>query len=117
VAACNLTGCGVTLAAPPGYMTYQWYTSNWQPVVGGASQIVPCVPAPNPASYFYVVLVPFSGPQCADTLQTNLVADVTLQLTSDTLCYKGGTPVQINANIGGGIPPLNIQWTGPGLSC
>ena len=117
VAACNLTGCGVTLAAPPGYMTYQWYTSNWQPVVGGASQIVPCVPAPNPASYFYVVLVPFSGPQCADTLQTNLVADVTLQLTSDTLCYKGGTPVQINANIGGGIPPLNIQWTGPDLSC
>ncbi|HRO42131.1 MAG TPA: gliding motility-associated C-terminal domain-containing protein [Flavipsychrobacter sp.] len=117
VAACNLTAGGITLAGPPGYMTYQWYTSNWTPVAGGSSQIVPNVAAPNPASYFYLVLIPYSGPLCADTLQTNLVADITLQVTSDTLCYKGGTPVQITTNIGGGIPPLNIQWTGPDLSC
>jgi len=115
IAACNLTAGGITLAAPPGYMTYQWFTSNWTPVPGG--QIVPNVPAPNPASFFYVVLTPFSGPACADTLVTNLVADITLNVTSDTLCYKGGTPVQINTTIGGGIPPLNIVWTGPDLSC
>jgi gliding motility-associated-like protein len=120
IAACALSGGGLTLAAPPGYQSYTWYNANWTPVAsptGNVGQILPNVTPPNPASFFYVVLVPFSGPQCADTLQTNLVADITLQLTSDTVCYKGGTPVQLNTTIGGGIPPLSIQWTGPGLSC
>lgn len=115
IAACALSGGGLTLAAPPGYQTYQWYTPNWTQIATG--QIVNNVPPPNPASFFYVVLVPFAGVGCADTLQTNLVADITLDITSDTVCYKGGDPVQINTNIGGGIPPLSIQWTGPGLSC
>ena len=117
IAACNLSGGGVTLSAPPGYQSYQWYTANWVPVPGGNGQIVPNVQPPNPASFFYVVLTPFAGVGCPDTLQTNLVADITLQLTSDTVCYKGGVPVQMNTNIGGGIPPLTIQWTGTGLSC
>ena len=115
IAACALSGNGLTLAAPPGYLTYQWYTANWTPVATG--QIVNGITPPNPASFFYVVLTPFAGVGCADTLQTNLVADITLQLTSDTVCYKGGTPVQLNTTIGGGIPPLTISWTGPGLSC
>ena len=115
IASCSLNGCGLTLSAPPGYQNYQWYTSNWTPVAVG--QIVPCITPPNPASFFYVVLTPFAGAGCADTLHTNLVADINLQISSDTVCYKGGVPVQLNANIGGGIPPLNIQWTGPDLSC
>jgi len=115
IAQCALSGSGLTLAAPPGYQSYTWYTANWNQIATG--QIVNGVTPPNPASFFYVVLVPFAGVGCSDTLQTNLVADITLQLTSDTVCYKGGVPVQLNTNIGGGIPPLTIQWTGPGLSC
>ncbi len=115
VAQCALSGCGLTLAAPPGYLGYQWYTANWTPVASG--QIVPCVTPPATPSVFYVVVTPYTGAGCVDTLQTNLVSDITLQLTSDTVCYKGGTPIQINANIGGGIAPLTIQWTGPGLNC
>src|SRR5690606_31422758 len=101
----------------PGYQNYQWYTSNWTPVPNGVGQIVPCVKPPSPADFFYVVLTPFQGVGCADTLQTNVVADIDLEITSDTVCYKGGVPVQLNASIGGGIQPLTIAWTGPDLSC
>ncbi|MBS1782630.1 MAG: gliding motility-associated C-terminal domain-containing protein [Bacteroidetes bacterium] len=116
VAACNLSGPGLTLSAPPGYQSYTWYNANWTQI--GTGQILTGITPPNPASFFRVVLVPFfGGLACSDTLVTNPVADVTLKITSDTVCYKPGTPVQLGATIGGGIPPLTIAWTGPGLSC
>jgi gliding motility-associated-like protein len=115
LAACNLAGSGVTLSAPPGYQTYTWYNSSWTQVVG-TGQIVN-TPAPYPCDSFNVVLVPFQGVGCPDTLHTGKMCDIQVDASPDTICYKSGVPVQLNATVQGGLPPVYTVWSGNGLSC
>jgi len=114
ILSCNLDSCGMTLSAPLGFQNYQWYKSNGTPL--GNTQTITCVSPPNPPAPFYVVLTPYGGMGCDDTLTTNILGDIDLQVT-DSLCFPHGVPFSVNATIGGGLPPLTIQWTGSGLSC
>jgi len=114
VSNCDFNSCGLTLTAPPGFQTYQWYKANGAAI--GNTQTVTCVAPQNPPAPYFVVMTPYGGMGCKDTLQTKTIADISLQVT-DSICLQPGIPYQINTNISGGIPPIGIQWQGSGLSC
>jgi gliding motility-associated-like protein len=117
ITACDLSGQGVTLTGPSGYQTYTWYDQNFTPPGLGGGQVI-TVPAPATPQYYNLVLVPYIGVGCPDTLQTIVVANVTVNASPDTLCNPAGQPIQLDANGGGGVGTLTYQWSGsPGLSC
>ncbi len=111
---CRLDSCGIILSAPGGYQSYQWYTSSWTPVATGQTV---CVTPPSTPSPYFVVLTPFANVGCTDTLQTQPLADLSLQVATDSICFESGLPVQVTAITSGGIAPLSVQWSGQGLSC
>jgi len=57
-----------TLTAPPGYQSYIWKDSSMLNTVGSGLSIN--LPAPTDTTFFYVILNPFSGYGCSDTLKT-----------------------------------------------
>jgi gliding motility-associated-like protein len=89
----------VTLNAPYGYQNYTWYNSNFTQVLG-STQTLTLMPPPAAGTLVAVVVEPYSGYGCIDTLYAYLY---------DTLNYKANAgsdkascnnnPVQI------GVPP------------
>jgi gliding motility-associated-like protein len=59
----------VELAAPFGYKAYQWYTNNFQDLISSQSKVV-LSPPPPVGSKYAVVLIPYDGFGCLDTLNT-----------------------------------------------
>ncbi|MEP7236342.1 MAG: PKD domain-containing protein [Ferruginibacter sp.] len=100
----------VILNAPYGYQTYTWFNNNFTQVLGN-SQTLTLIPPPAAGTQVAVVVVPYSGYGCLDTLYTYLY---------DTLHYQANAgldkascnnnPVQI------GVPPKPgwfYQWSPP----
>jgi len=116
VSSCDLEGTGgITFTAPPGFQSYDWFDPTWTQVATG--QIV-TIPAPAVPTYYNLVMTPFVGVGCPDTIQTGLVADITVNATPDTLCNTVGVPIQLNAGATGGVGTLEYEWTpGNSLSC
>ena len=98
----------VTVNAPYGYQSYTWFNSTFTQVLGN-SQTLTLIPPPAAGTLIAVVVVPYSGYGCLDTLYTYLY---------DTLNYKANaginknscnnSPVQI------GVPPKPgwfYQWS------
>lgn len=52
--------------APPGFMTYQWYDSTYSNLIGTTQNIT--IPTPPQNSAFHVILTPYPGYGCPDTL-------------------------------------------------
>jgi gliding motility-associated-like protein len=65
----------VTLTAPPGYFDYSWYTDNTFSQLLGTGQVLTLNPAPTAGSIFPLIITPYPGYGCVDTLYatTNLV--------------------------------------------
>ena len=57
----------VELAAPFGYKAYQWYTNNFQDLISNQSKVV-LSPPPPLGSKYAVILIPYEGFGCLDTL-------------------------------------------------
>jgi gliding motility-associated-like protein len=109
VTSCDLEGTGgVTFTAPPGFASYTWFTAGWTQV--GTGQIVTILPPLTP-TYYNVVMVPFPGNGCNDTVATGMVANIAVNATPDTLCLTGLAPVQLNAGAAGGVGTLTYSWT------
>jgi len=58
----------VTLTAPFGFQSYQWFTDNTFTTVLSTAQSVTIAPAPAPGTIFPVIVNPYNGFGCLDTL-------------------------------------------------
>lgn len=106
----------ITLDAPPGFETYEWYDANFSTQLGTGQNLT--LPAPPSSTRFAVILQPYVGFGCPDTLFTdfkieNMEVDVTLDTT---LCM--GQVVQLNSGTNSTNGPYTYSWTPPtALSC
>lgn len=98
----------VTVNAPYGYQSYTWYNSNFTQVLG-YQQSLTLIPPPPFGTTIAVVVLPYSGYGCPDTLFTVL---------TDTLTYQanaGPNRQSCNNNqVQIGVPPKPgwfYQWT------
>lgn len=98
----------VKVTAPYGYQTYTWFNPTFTTILG-TSQTLTLQPPPSAGTQVAVVVTPYSGYGCVDTLYTTLY---------DTLTYKANAgPDKVSCN-GGitqiGVPPKPgwfYQWT------
>ncbi|HRO41685.1 MAG TPA: gliding motility-associated C-terminal domain-containing protein [Flavipsychrobacter sp.] len=112
----NCTGAPTTtLTAPPGFQTYQWYNSGYTLV--GTGQTVN-VATPAITSQYFVVLTPYTGYGCPDTLATTIsVSSLNVKATNDTFVCNGNS-IQLRAGATGTSTSFNYSWTpSTGLSC
>jgi len=104
----------VNVTAPFGYQNYTWYNSSFTQMLGG-SQTLSISPLPASGTTYAVILVPYNGYGCLDTLYAKLVDSLTVVSNAgpDVLsCNKD--PVLIGAN---SKPGLTYTWSPPiGLS-
>jgi gliding motility-associated-like protein len=98
----------VLVNAPYGYQSYTWYNSNFTQVLG-TSQTLTLIPPPAAGTQIAVIVVPYSGYGCLDTLYTYLY---------DTLSYKASAgPNKASCNnkeVQIGVPPKPgwfYQWS------
>lgn len=74
-----------TFNAPPGFMTYQWFDSTYTSIVGLGQSIT--IPTPAQNSVYHVVLTPFPGFGCTDTLTSTVtIANATSSVIYQTIC-------------------------------
>ena len=98
----------VKLVAPFGYESYQWYNSNFTQLLG-SEQVLTFSPPPPSGMQVAVIVTPYSGYGCLDTLYTQLMD--TLHITANAGPDKvscNQNPVQI-----GSIPRIGViyRWS------
>lgn len=107
-----------TLSAPPGFQTYTWYDSTLTTLVGTGMVIT--VPTPALTAKYYVVLSPYAGFGCKDTLTTRIsVSNLSLKINPDTIvCSRAGIQLRDTVTVAAAFLPLTYEWTPTeGLSC
>jgi gliding motility-associated-like protein len=114
--ACNATT--VTLSAPYGYRTYAWYDSTTFTTLYGSTDTV-TIPVPGTATTYAVILTPYTGYGCTDTLYTRVVPThlVTNPSNDTTVCV--GSSISLTSNATDISLPLTYLWTSSGgtISC
>ncbi|MBS1511804.1 MAG: PKD domain-containing protein [Bacteroidetes bacterium] len=104
----------VTVTAPPGYATYNWYNGLMTQILGNA-QTLTLTPPPLSGDSLKVELIPFNGYGCTDTLTAYLWDTLTVHANAGPSQHTcDNNPVQI-----GMAPEPNriYKWTPPtGLS-
>ncbi len=117
----NVVTCAsgtTTLTGPDGFAGYHWWDSLTFSTSYGTSQSVG-ITSPTTTTTYAVILTPYSGYGCTDTLYTKVFpTSLTLHRTHDTTVCSG-TPVTISM---GAVTPYSTTPTylwGPslGLSC
>ncbi len=99
------TGCGgvlaagayciatnnVTLSAPYGFQSYNWFNSNYTTLIG-TSRILNLSPPPPVNSLFHVEMIPYPGYGCKDTADAQLtvlpVPDTPVAVTNIYYCQS-----------------------------
>ncbi len=114
-----LNGNLTSLSGPPGYQSYQWWNSGFTQLYGNGQSIQ--IATPSTTTTFAVVVTPYPGFGCNDTLYTTRKgADVTVNAGKDTsICATSGPQtVQLNAIGKSSISAPSYTWTPTtGLSC
>lgn len=114
---CDDTATTSTLSAPLGYAAYHWYDSATFTILFGATQTI-TIPIPAGPTTYAVILTPYTGFGCPDTLYATLSPSrLALAPTPDTLICSG-----VGATITSGATdvalPLTYSWSpATGLSC
>ncbi|MCB9064353.1 MAG: gliding motility-associated C-terminal domain-containing protein [Chitinophagales bacterium] len=106
----------ITLKGPPGFQTYEWRDSSSGSLVGYGENIT--IPTPSTTTTFAVILSPYTGFGCPDTIYTTFFTVPMLSVTSkDTaICPKDSAHLHVIAN--STATPLSYSWTPTtGLSC
>ena len=98
----------VSVNAPYGYQSYTWFNNNFTQVLG-TSQTLTLTPPPAAGTQVAVVMIPYNGYGCLDTLYTYLY---------DTLTYKANAGIKKtscnNSLVQIGVPPKPgwiYQWS------
>jgi len=117
---CNLDRGGVSLHGPTGFMTYEWYNSDFTKLLDTGEHVT-IQPVSYTPEVFRLVATPFpSVSLCKDTLVTLPYANININKI-DSTCIEPNNPVVLDANIFGGSGDLTYQWWESGspgtLSC
>jgi gliding motility-associated-like protein len=105
----------VEVAGPFGYEKYEWYNKNFTTLLGNQQKII-LNPAPRTIDSVKVILTPYSGYGCADTLLATFFDTLTVASASAGPDYTpcNLTPVQLGVMP---TPGLVYSWAPPtGLS-
>jgi len=106
-----------TLTGPDGFSGYHWYDSLTFSTSYGTSQSV-VVTSPTVATTYAVILTPYAGYGCTDTLYTRVVpTSISLNPSHDTTICAGNS-LTLSAGAASIYTPITYLW-GPstGLSC
>jgi gliding motility-associated-like protein len=106
-----------TLTAPDGFAAYNWYDSATFSVVYGSGMSI-TIPFPPTPVTIAVVLTPFPGYGCPDTLYTRISPSaLNLNPSNDTAICRGRATM-LESNATDIAVPLYYSWTpATGLSC
>jgi gliding motility-associated-like protein len=104
------------LTAPPGFQTYTWYNANYTQLLGTGQTIT--LATPTTLSQYHVVLTPYTGYGCQDTLSTTVIGStLALQPMPDTMLCNNSS-ITLNPAVTGNVPPFTYNWSpATGLSC
>ena len=112
--ACDTSGA--TFTAPAGYASYSWYDSSMYSTLLGTGQTLTLTA--TSAITIAVILTPYSGYGCPDTLYTHLTPSfLQMHMMKDTtVCFNSG--LMLDAHATDIVGPLSYTWSpGTGLSC
>ncbi|MGF2413299.1 MAG: PKD domain-containing protein [Ferruginibacter sp.] len=106
----------VNVIAPYGYQSYTWYNSTFTTILG-TQQTLSFTPPPAASMDVAVVVVPYNGYGCVDTLYTDITNNLVVKANAgpDTVsCNK--SPVQIGTPAQVGVrylwdPPAGLSST------
>lgn len=117
---CNLDRKGAYLTAPPGYMTYEWYNSDYSQFID-TGRFVAFQPLTTTPDFYNVVCIPYPSVSfCNDTFETDLLANINIDKL-DFTCTEPNAGISLNVNAIGGQGALSYAWTeyngGNTLSC
>lgn len=110
---CNPTS---PLSAPPGFQSYTWYNANYTSVVGTGQSIT--VTTPTSVTQYHVVLTPYPGFGCQDTLTTQLIGStLAVNAGPDTMLCNNSS-ITLQPTVTGNAAPFTYTWSpATGLSC
>lgn len=98
----------VNLVAPYGFESYTWYNKSFSQVLG-KEQNLTLQPPPPAGQMLAVVVTPYFGYGCSDTLYARLIDTLTVKANAGPdVTYCGTKPVIIGENP---KPGLRYQWT------
>lgn len=105
-----------TLSAPPGFETYEWRDGTLQNVLGTNRDLT--IPTPTTSTQFAVILEPYPGFGCPDTIYTTFsIANMNILHTPDTAVCTG-TSVKLGSGTNSSSLPLTYSWSPAAtLSC
>lgn len=106
----------LTLEAPPGFETYEWWNSNFSLQLGTTKDIT--VPTPPQSTQYAVILQPYTGFGCPDTLFTNYnIYTMSIDVTIDTAICRGDS-VRLASGTNSTKGPFTYSWSPTvGLGC
>ncbi len=98
----------VKITAPFGYRDYTWFNKDYSQILGN-QQILTLSPPPLSGDSVKVVLNPYSGYGCIDTLTANLLDTLTIKANAGfDVSPCNFTPVQLGA---APVPGLFYKWS------
>lgn len=98
----------INVVAPFGYQNYSWYNANFTQLLGNTQELV-MNPPPSAGTSLAVIVEPYYGYGCIDTLYANLIDTLTVRAFAGPdkgICF--GSPAQI------GAPPrpgIYYEWS------
>jgi len=116
---CDSNTNNITFNGPPGYQSYQWRDSALVTILGNNQSLT--IPAPPTPKVYAVIVTPYPGFGCRDTIYTTYKTPVNsntaISSFADTsICeYDATTLAPV---VTGSGAPFTYQWTpSTGLSC
>jgi gliding motility-associated-like protein len=105
-----------TLTAPPGFQSYTWKDSTLTTTLGTGQTVI--IPTPSTTTKYAVILTPYTGYGCPDTLFTTVtVQNLNIAGRNDTTICLGDS-VFLNNTVTGDGAPFTYSWSPTtGLSC
>lgn len=106
----------MVLNGPPGFQSYTWMDSAMTTVI--ATGQTPTITTPTVTTTYKLILSPFTGFGCADTLTTQIViSPLSITTPKDSTLCKGDT-MTLKTTVTGDAGPFSYNWTpSTGLSC
>jgi gliding motility-associated-like protein len=94
---CNNSG-SMRLTGPPGFNTYQWYDNTYTHLLDSSS-ILKLNPLPKPGDIYNLIITPFPGLGCTDTLHTTIkLSNYNFKLqTVDSVVSCSNNPIDLTA--------------------
>ncbi len=108
-----------TLTGPSGFSSYAWYDSLTFTHFYGNTQVI-TMPIPATPTTFAVIIQPYIGFGCPDTLYTRVFPSyLAIKASNDTLiCSNSSIGIHVNATDNKDAYPLSYSWSPAiGLSC